>query len=156
MEFMKNTKKIFLLSILNIVILCVLIGGVSVYFVENNFWIGFVLILLAILCLVSLTLFKVNLRSIQPDIIFGIVDNGFLAIFAIFGAHFAGIAGAILGGVVGNAITDGIAGIFEGYWAENLRNNSISDNRTMLNSAVGKMTGCLFGAGVVLILANFM
>ena len=64
---------------------------------------------LALLCIVSLIPFKIKLRSIQPDIVFGLIDNGILAIFAIFGGHFAGVAGAILGGVVGNAITDGIA-----------------------------------------------
>jgi len=37
---------------------------------------------------------------------------------AIFGGHFAGVTGAINGGVVSNAITDGIAGIFEGHMAK--------------------------------------
>lgn len=69
---------------------------------------------------------------------------------AIFGGHFAGVAGAIAGGVVGNAITDGIAGIFEGHLAEKLRMRLVSEERTMLKSAVGKMAGCLLGAGVVL------
>ena len=100
-------------------------------------------------CIVSLIPFKIKLRSIQPDIVFGLIDNGILAIFAIFGGHFAGVAGAILGGVVGNAITDGIAGIFEGYYAEKLRLQLVPEERTMLKSAVGKMAGCLLGAGVV-------
>jgi len=55
---------------------------------------------------------------------------------------------------VGNAITDGIAGVFEGHMAERLREKEISEERTMLKSAVGKMAGCLLGAGVVLIIAN--
>ena len=55
---------------------------------------------------------------------------------------------AILGGVVGNAVTDGIAGIFEGHYAEKLRAQSAPEERTMLKSAVGKMAGCLFGAGI--------
>jgi hypothetical protein len=49
----------------------------------------------------------------------------------------------------------GIAGIFEGEMAEKLRERKIAEERTMLGSAVGKMAGCLFGAGVVLIIANF-
>ena len=73
---------------------------------------------------------------------------------AIFGGHFGGITGAILGGVVGNAITDGIAGIFEGYVAEKFENQDVSSHRTMLKSAVGKMAGCLFGAGAVLAVAS--
>lgn len=146
----------FILSILNILTLCVVIAAVSVFFVNNARWIGFVLIILALLCVVSLIPFKIKLRSIQPDIFFGLVDNGILAVMAIFGGHFAGVTGAILGGIVGNAITDGIAGIFEGYSAEKLRRQLVPEERTMLKSAVGKMAGCLLGAGVVLVIANFL
>ncbi len=146
----------FILSILNILSLCVVIAAVSVFFVNNARWIGFILIILALLCIISLIPFKIKLRSIQPDIVFGLIDNGILAVLAIFGGHFAGVAGAILGGVVGNAITDGIAGIFEGYSAEKLRLQLIPEERTMLKSAVGKMAGCLFGAGVVLVIANLL
>ncbi len=88
----------------------------------------------------------------MPDVVFGIIDNGILALMAVIGGEIAGVAGAVIGGVVGNAITDGIAGLFEGYWAESLA----SDHRTILGSAVGKMAGCLLGAGVVLILASFL
>jgi hypothetical protein len=75
---------------------------------------------------------------------------------AIFGGYLGGVTGAILGGVVGNAITDGLAGIFEGYSAEKLRLQSVPEERTMLKSAVGKMAGCLLGAGVVLAVANVL
>ncbi|MCU0680267.1 MAG: hypothetical protein MUF50_03140 [Planctomycetes bacterium] len=149
-------NKKFILSVLNILTLCIVIGAVSIFFVDNAKWMGFVLIILALLCVISLIPFKINLKSILPDIFFGLIDNGILAILAIFGAHFAGVAGAIIGGVVGNAITDGIAGIFEGQMAEKLRSKFIPEERTMLKSAVGKMAGCLLGAGVVLIVANFM
>jgi len=107
-------------------------------------------------CIASLIPFKIKLKSIQPDIIFGLIDNGILAVLAIFGGHFAGVTGAIIGGVVGNAITDGIAGIFEGYSAEKLRLQLEPEERTMLKSAVGKMAGCLLGAGIVLVIANFV
>lgn len=147
-------KNNFLLSILNIITLCVIIGAVSVFFVNNARWVGLVLIILGILCLLSLIPFKISIRSVQPDIFFGLIDNGILAILAIYGGYFAGVAGAILGGVVGNAITDGIAGIFEGRAAEKLRSKMVPENRTMLKSGVGKMAGCLLGAGVVLIIAN--
>ncbi len=99
----------FIFSILNILTLCVVIATVSVFFIENTDWIGVVLIILAMLCIFSLVPFKIGLKSIKPDIIFGMIDNGILAIMAIFGAHFAGVTGAIIGGVVGNAITDGLA-----------------------------------------------
>lgn len=146
----------FFLSILNILTLCVVIAAVSVFFVNKSQWIGFVLILLAILCVVSLVPFKIKLRSMQPDIIFGLIDNGILAVLAVFGGHFAGVAGAILGGLAGNAITDGIAGIFEGYSAEKLRIQLVHEERTMLKSAVGKMAGCLLGGGIVLVIANLI
>ncbi len=139
-----------ILSILNIITLCIVITAVSISFIEDNKWMGLVLIALALLCLVSLIPFKINLKSVLPDVFFGIIDNGILAILAIFGGHFAGVTGAILGGVVGNAITDGIAGIFEGQMAEKLRLRRVPEERTMLKSAVGKMAGCLLGAGVIL------
>jgi len=149
-------KQKFVLSILNILMLCVVIAAVSIFFVNDAQWMGLVLIILALLCIVSLIPFKVDLKSILPDIFFGLIDNGILAVLAIFGGHFAGVAGAIIGGVVGNAITDGIAGIFEGHMAEKLRLRLVPEERTMLKSAVGKMAGCLLGAGVVLIVANFI
>lgn len=149
-------NKKFFLAVSNILTLCVIIGAVSLFLVNDGFWIGFVLILLALICLISLLPFKISLKSVQPDIFFGIIDNGMLAIMAIFGGHFGGVTGAILGGVVGNAITDGIAGIFEGYAAEKLRLELVSEERTMLKSAVGKMAGCLLGAGVVLIIASLL
>jgi hypothetical protein len=45
---------------------------------------------------------------------------------------------------------------FEGYSAEILRLQLVSEERTMLKSAVGKMTGCLLGAGVILVVANLI
>lgn len=155
MNSSKHTSK-FILSIINIITLCIIIAAVSVFFINNNRWIGVVLIILGVLCLFSLLPFKIKLRSVQPDIVFGMIDNGILAILAIFGGHFAGITGAILGGIIGNVITDGVAGIFEGYFAERLRNQLISEERTMLKSGVGKMVGCLFGAGIVMIIARIL
>lgn len=147
-------NKKFLLVIVNILTLCIVIGAVSIFFVKDDYRVGPVLILLSLLCLISLLPFKIKWRSVLPDICFGLIDNGILAIMAIFGGHFGGVTGAVLGGVVGNAITDGIAGIFEGYFAEKLRLQFVSEERTMLKSAVGKMAGCLLGAGVVLFIAT--
>ncbi len=149
-------KKTFFLSVLNILTLCIVITAVSMAFIEESRWLGVILIILALLCLISLVPFRINLKSVLPDIFFGLIDNGILAILAIFGAHFAGVTGAIIGGVVGNAITDGIAGIFEGQMAEKLRLRLIPEERTMLKSAVGKMAGCLLGAGVILAVNNVL
>jgi len=148
-------KNKFVLSVLNIIALCVIIFAVSVYFADKSVWMGYVLVFLALVCIVSLRLFRINLKSIVPDVLFWLIDNGILAIMAIFWGHFAGVTWAILGGVVGNAITDGIAWIFEWHYAEKLRLNLIPEERTMLKSAVWKMAGCLFWAGIVLIVASF-
>lgn len=151
-----NMHKKFFLGVLNILTLCLVIGVVSISLIGGSPWSGLILISLSFLCLASLLPFKISLKSVQPDILFGFIDNGVLAILAIFGGHFAGVTGAILGGIVGNAITDGIAGIFEGYSAERLRLKIISEERTMLKSAVGKMAGCLLGAGMVMLASHFI
>jgi len=149
-------KNHFISTIIKITILCIVIFAVSLYFIYDSQLIGLVILGLGILCLLSLIPFKVSIHTIWPDIIFGLIDNGILAILAIFGGEMAGVVGAVIGGAVGNAITDGIAGIFEGYVAEKMRKKNISDQRTMFGSAVGKMAGCLLGAGVVLIVANLL
>jgi len=140
-------------SVTSVLTLCIVIFAVGLFFVYDTEAIGYVLVSLAALCLLSLIPFKITIRSVKPDIVFGMIDNGILAIMAVLGAEIAGVAGAVIGGVVGNAITDGIAGIFEGRSAEKLRSRKISEKRTILSSAVGKMAGCLLGAGIVLILA---
>ncbi len=149
-------QKELVLSIVNVVALCIVISAISLFFVHDSHWIGYILIALSVLCLLSLAPFKIPVKSVQPDIVFGLIDNGILAMLAIFGAHFAGVTGAILGGVVGNALTDGIAGVFEGHWAERLRTKAISEERTLLKSAVGKMAGCLLGAGIVMVVASWL
>lgn len=58
--------------------------------------------------------------------------------------------GAIIGGAVGDSITDGLAGLFEGKMAEYLRKHGIEEARTPLSSSMGKMSGCLIGVGIVL------
>ena len=150
-----DMKNNFFLAVINIIVLCAVIFAVSLYFIYDSKLIGLVVLGLGVLCLLSLIPFKISINTIWPDIIFGLIDNGILAILAIFGGEMAGVIGAVIGGVVGNAITDGIAGLFEGYVAEKMKKKFISDQRTMLGSAVGKMAGCLFSAGVVLIIANF-
>lgn len=147
-------KPTFIRSITTVATLCITIFAVSTFFVYNERLIGFVLIFLFLVCLGGLIPFHIQIREVQPDIMFGIIDNGILALLAIIGGEVAGVTGAIIGGVVGNAITDGIAGLFEGSIAENLRKKNISEQRTILGSAVGKMAGCLLGAGYVLILAS--
>ena len=149
-------KKNFLIALIKVLALCIIVFSVSAYFVYDAKIIGWVVFGSGLLCLVALRLSKILVSHVWPDIVFGLIDNGILAVMAVVGGEIAGVAGAIVGGVVGNAITDGIAGIFEGEIAEKMRERKISEERTMLGSAVGKMAGCLLGAGVVLIIANLI
>ena len=149
-------NKSFIIAMTKVITLCIIIFVVSAFFIYNSKLIGWIIFALGILCIGSLRLFKIEIMNVWPDIIFGVIDNGILAILAVIGGEIAGVTGAIIGGAVGNAITDGIAGVFEGGIAEKLRVKNISEERTMLGSAIGKMTGCLLGAGVILILASFI
>ena len=147
-------KTNFIMALLKVLALCVVIFSASAYFVYDAKIIGWIVFGSGLLCLITLKFSKISMSRVRPDIVFGLIDNGILAIMAVVGGEIAGVAGAIIGGVVGNSVTDGIAGIFEGEIAEKLRQNHISEKRTMLGSAVGKMAGCLLSAGAVLIVAN--
>jgi len=138
-------------AIASIAILTIIILFVS-YLSLNNKIIGPILILLGVITLIPMMLFKIPLAALKGDIIFGLIDNGALAIFAITGAELFGILGAIVGGIVGNALTDGLAGIFEGYEWQKLKGTKAKKERTALTVAIGKLAGCLFGAGIILTL----
>lgn len=146
-------KEGFVSVILNVILLSIITIGVISFFIYQKIWMGFIFIGLGILHLLVLKLLGTQIKIIWPDIIFGIIDNGFLAVGALIGADFAGVLGAVVGASAGNAITDGLAGIFEGKTAEYMRKYKIKENRTALNVSLGKMAGCFFGAGFVLIIA---
>jgi hypothetical protein len=93
---------------------------------------------------------KIDLKRMIPDFIFGITDNLLLVIPAIIGAELFGAAGALAGAVVGNAISDAVAGYFEGNISEFLHSKGIDATRTVLGSSLGKMSGCLM-VGILLI-----
>lgn len=139
-------------SVISVTILAVIILATAFY-IDSKKWIGAIFLALGILHIFVLKIFGKQARSVLPDILFGIIDNGLLVVGALIGAEFAGIFGAIVGGAAMNAITDGYAGIFEGWSAEYLRKHHVREKRTALSSALGKMAGCFFGAGIVLIIA---
>ncbi|MBU0612044.1 hypothetical protein KKA39_00055 [Patescibacteria group bacterium] len=143
-------------AIIKVGTLSVVVFSVSALFIYDAKLIGWVMLALGSLCIISLFLFNILIKNVWPDIVFGLIDNGILAILAVIGAEMAGVAGAIVGGAVGNAITDGVAGVFEGHMAERLREKKISEERTMIGSSIGKMAGCLLGAGFVLIIVNLI
>ena len=149
-------KTSFVKAFFSFISLSILIIAVSSYFVFDKKLIGFLFLGLGVINLIILKFFKINIKAIYPDVIFGAIDNGILVFAAVFGANFAGVAGAIIGGAAGNTITDGIGGLFEGYVAEQQRKDKVNNKRTALSSSLGKMTGCLFGAGIGLILVWFI
>lgn len=147
---MVMNKEKLMTAILNITLLTVIILLVSYFFVTQKRIIGTIMIMLGIISILPILLFKLPIRILKAEILFGLIDNGALAIFALSGAELFGILGAIVGGLVGNAITDGFAGIFEGYEWQKIKKLKIKDKRTALTVAIGKLAGCLFGGGIVL------
>lgn len=78
---------------LNILALCIVVFTISSYFIFHTQWIGLVTTALGLLCLASLVPFKVQMKNVWPDIVFGIIDNGLLAVLAIFGGEIGGVGG---------------------------------------------------------------
>ena len=115
--------------------------------------IGPLMIALGFLPWIAIRLSGRTIRSTGADIVFGAVDTGFLGVAALIGAELGGVLGAIVGGLVGDSITDGFAGIFEGQASDYLRRHGIEEARTPLSSSMGKMSGCLMGAGITLTIA---
>ncbi|MFO7866343.1 MAG: hypothetical protein R6V02_05980 [Candidatus Aminicenantes bacterium] len=127
--------------------------SVIAYAVYDVRLVGPAMILLGLIPWLPIRLSGRTIRSTGADIIFGAVDTGLLGIAALIGAELGGVLGAIVGGLVGDSITDAFAGIFEGRAAEKLRNLGIEEARTPISSSMGKMSGCLIGAGITLTIA---
>ncbi|MBI2662160.1 hypothetical protein HYX11_01745 [Candidatus Woesearchaeota archaeon] len=153
-------KRKLITALLTLFLLTIIILLISYFFITQKKLIGPVLIILGFLSLLPLRLFNIPTEILKAEIIFGIIDNGVLAIFALSGAELFGILGAIIGSLVGNAITDGFAGIFEGYEWNKISELNLKGKRTILTVSLGKLSGCLLGGGVILTIAwsilNFM
>ena len=148
----KGNKHSFVQALTSFLILSIIVFTVSYYFVSKNGLIGTVFIFLGFVTLAVLKFFKIKIKTVYPDLIFGLIDNGVLVFTAVIGGQIAGILGAIVGGAAGNTVTDGIGGLFEGHIAENQRKYKIENWRNSLSTSLGKMAGCLFGAGIGLLI----
>lgn len=126
---------------------------VGVVMLRYRLPIGPIVLLLGLIPLLGLVISGRSLTGAIPDLVFGAIDTGLLTIPALWGGHLFGVAGAIAGGVIGDALTDAIAGFFEGGIAEWLRARGFEESRESVTSSLGKMAGCLFGAGTVLSIA---
>jgi hypothetical protein len=131
----------------------VVVAIVGVLCLQYQVVIGPVVLALTIAPLLGLLFAKRSFKGALPDLIFGAIDTGILVIPALCGGILYGIAGAIAGGVIGDALTDGIAGFFEGGIAKWLREKGIEESREPIATSLGKMAGCLFGAGFLLSLS---
>ena len=137
----KNQKKTLEISV--VVLLSIITVIIVFYSMRLGRYVSLVIFGLGLVPLLIAYIFKISLKKMLPDIIFGLIDNSLLIIPAIIGAQLFGAAGALAGAVVGNAISDSIAGIFEGSISVWLHTKGIDSKRTILGSSLGKMSGCL-------------
>lgn len=149
---MKNeVSKHFIKSLINLIGVSIVVVAVASYFIFNKAFIGPAFLIMGILTLLFMIGKGIKLKFVYPDLGFGFVDNGVMVFAAIIGGSFGGIPGAVIGGVAGNTITDGLGGFFEGYISEKQTIlTKFKSERRMFSSSLGKMTGCMFGAGVSL------
>lgn len=144
----KNKRKILEISI--VILLSIATAIIAFFSMKLGRFVSIVIFGLGLVPILVAYIFKIGLKKMLPDIIFGLIDNILLIIPAIIGAELFGAAGALAGAVVGNAISDSIAGIFEGSISEWLHIRGIDSTRTILGSSLGKMSGCLL-IGIFLI-----
>ena len=122
--------KNFILSITKVITLCVIIFAVSAFFVYDTKIIGWVIFALGLLCLGTLNLFKIIIKSVWPDIIFGLIDNGFLTTLTVIG----GIVGIALGWLISFVVN----------WT-GLVTTSVSLSSVVLAFGVSAFVGIVFG-----------
>lgn len=143
----------FLKALFSLIIVAIVVVAVAGYFIFDNKLIGPAFFVMGVLNMGFMSLMGIKLKFVYPDLVFGFVDNGIMVFAAVIGGSIGGVPGAIVGGVAGNTITDGLGGFFEGYVSEKQRALAkFKAERRMLSSSLGKMTGCMFGAGMSLTL----
>ena len=116
----------------------------------NRLFVGPVVIVLGLVALGMIKFAGRRLHTVTADIVYGAIDGGILAIITSLSALYGGVIGAIFGGILGDAVTDSIAGIFEGHIALWLRKHGVKESRTPLSSSLGKMSGVLIAAGIII------
>ena len=144
----KNQRNILEISV--VVLLAIVTALIAFFAMKLGRFVSIVIFGLGFVPILFAYIFKISIKKMLPDIIFGLIDNLLLIIPAIIGAQLFGAAGALAGAVVGNAISDSIAGIFEGSISVWLHKKGIDSTRTILGSSLGKMSGCLL-VGIFLI-----
>jgi len=148
-----NNRQGILAALTSALVVSVIVVAAVAFVIYHVGYIGPVVFALGLVPWIPIRLSGRTIRSTGADIAFGAVDTGFLGVAALIGAELGGVLGAVVGGLVGDSITDGLAGIFEGQASEYLRRHGIEEARTPVSASMGKMSGCLLGAGTTLTLA---
>jgi len=130
-------KQSLIPALTSVIVISIVVVGVICFTLYNTKLIGPTIVLLGFIPWIPLRISGRTITSTGADIIFGAIDTGILGILALIGASFAGVLGAIVGGAVGDSITDGFAGLFEGRMAAYLRKHGIEESRTPLSSSMG-------------------
>lgn len=152
-----NKEKVELIeALIHVTILSVIIVVVAYLYAKHEFLIAPIIILLGFFPLVSLKLAGFKIREAISEIVFGAVNTGLITLMAIGGFEIGGILGAVIGVAVGDAITEGLSGVLEGEVADILMKYKIKEKINPLTSSLGKMSGALFGGGIVLLIFAFI
>lgn len=130
-----------------ILVSVILVALAGYYALRYNVFFGPVIIAIAIIPLSFLKFSGLSISKAIPDVIFGAVDTGIILLIVLLGSKFFGITGAIGGAILGNTISDTIAGYFEGLMSEGLREEGYDESRCPVTSGLGKMSGSLLGSG---------
>jgi hypothetical protein len=128
---------------------------IGVFILRYRLPIGPIIVGLTLIPIAGILLAQRPMVGAIPDMVFGAIDTGLLTIPALWGGVLFGAAGAIAGGIIGDAITDSVAGFFEGSLSEWIRKRGIEESREAVTTSLGKMAGCLLGSGIVLTIAFF-
>ncbi len=145
----KKSKKKIMETII-VIFLSAFVMFIAFYSMRLGRFVSLIIFALGFIPMLIAFLLKIDLKKMLPDIIFGFTDNLILIIPTVIGAELFGTAGALTGAIVGNAVSDAIAGYFEGNLSVFLHSKGIDATRTVLGSSLGKMSGCLL-VGVFLI-----
>jgi len=139
-------------------IIAVLAAVVAVFpFLQaNKFFVGPIVLGLGGMVLAMLWAAGRTPRSVAADMVYGAIDIGMLSSVVSITAIFAGPVGTIFGTVIADALTDAIAGMFEGHVAEFLRKRGIEESRTAMSAGLGKMAGGLLAAGVIVTIVGLL
>jgi hypothetical protein len=151
-----DARKSTIVGIFMSLITYLIIVTIVILAITYGIWTGPIVLVLGFFPWLVAFMGGIKLSGLIPDIIFGVVDTGLMVACSIIGAIYLGIVGAIVGAGVGDAITDSLGGLFEGGIALKLRTLGIEEARTPLGCSMGKLSGCLLGAGTTISIAQIL